>query len=422
MVSASDHVTVDGKPLPETPRRRLWRYHKPPGLVTTHSDPQGRPTVFERLPEELGRVISVGRLDLSSEGLLLLTNDGGLARHLELPATGWTRRYRVRAHGSVEEAALDRLRQGLILDGIRYGPIDARLERQQGSNVWLAMALQEGKNREVRKVLEALGLRVNRLIRIAYGPFQLGNLGRGEVAEVSSKVLREQLGKELARVRIIAGKHRGRAIRVPRTEGLRPTADRVREALFNILEHGLDWAGLDGARVIDAFAGTGAFGLEALSRGAARATFLDVDGAALLAIRRNAAAMGEARNVTLLKLDATRLPPPPGAASAPCDLAFLDPPYESGLALPALQGLASRHWLGPGAVAVVEVAAREPLAAAPRLHPARRAKLRRGAPGVPTPWRELDRLQRLKLTLRKAPQLPFLRLCVASATPPAQLC
>ena len=198
VVSPSDHVTTDGKPLPEAPRRRLWRYHKPPGLVTTHSDPQGRPTVFQRLPQELGRVISVGRLDLSSEGLLLLTNDGGLARRLELPATGWTRRYRVRAHGSVEEAALDRLRQGLTLDGVRYGPINARLERQRGSNVWLAMALQEGKNREVRKVLEALGLRVNRLIRVAYGPFQLGNLGRGEVAEVSPKVLREQLGKEPA--------------------------------------------------------------------------------------------------------------------------------------------------------------------------------------------------------------------------------
>lgn len=198
VVRTADQVTVDGKPLPETPRRRLWRYHKPPGLVTTHSDPQGRPTVFQRLPEELGRVISVGRLDLSSEGLLLLTNDGGLARRLELPATGWTRRYRVRAHGAVEEAALDRLRRGLTLDGIRYGPIDARLERQQGSNVWLALGLREGKNREVRKVLEALGLRVNRLIRVAYGPFQLGNLGRGEIAEVSSKVLREQLGKEPA--------------------------------------------------------------------------------------------------------------------------------------------------------------------------------------------------------------------------------
>jgi 23S rRNA pseudouridine2605 synthase len=196
LVSTSDRVVVDGAPLPEVPPRRLWRYHKPPGLVTTHRDPQGRPTVFERLPETLGRVISVGRLDLNSEGLLLLTNDGGLARRLELPSTGWTRRYRVRAHGSVEETALDRLRQGITLDGVRYGPIEARLERQQGSNVWLAVALHEGKNREVRKVLRALGLTANRLIRVAYGPFQLGNLGRGEVAEVSAKVMREQLGKE----------------------------------------------------------------------------------------------------------------------------------------------------------------------------------------------------------------------------------
>jgi 16S rRNA (guanine966-N2)-methyltransferase len=166
-------------------------------------------------------------------------------------------------------------------------------------------------------------------------------------------------------MRIIAGKHRGRAIRIPRTEGLRPTADRVREALFNILAHGIDWTGLEGARVIDAFAGTGAYGLEALSRGAAYVTFLDIDSTALLAIRRNAAAIGEARNVALLRLDASRLPPPPGAAAAPCDLVFLDPPYDSGLAVPALQGLASRRWIGPGAVAVIEVAAREPLAPPP---------------------------------------------------------
>jgi 16S rRNA (guanine(966)-N(2))-methyltransferase RsmD len=166
-------------------------------------------------------------------------------------------------------------------------------------------------------------------------------------------------------MRIIAGKHRGRAIRVPRIEGLRPSADRVRESLFNILEHGIDWAGLDGARVIDAFAGTGAYGLEALSRGSSHATFVDLDAAALAGIRRNAAAIGEARNVALLRLDATRLPPPPGAARAPCALAFIDPPYESGLAAPALQGLASRHWLDRGTLAVVEVAAREPLAPPP---------------------------------------------------------
>lgn len=166
-------------------------------------------------------------------------------------------------------------------------------------------------------------------------------------------------------MRIIAGKHRGRAIRVPQTEGVRPTADRVRESLFNILQHGLDWHGLAGARVVDAFAGTGACGLEALSRGAARATFLDIDRAALMAIRRNAAAIGEARNIALLQLDACRLPPPPGAAEAPCQLAFLDPPYESGLAMPALQALASKRWIGSSAIAVVEVAAREPLAPPP---------------------------------------------------------
>lgn len=166
-------------------------------------------------------------------------------------------------------------------------------------------------------------------------------------------------------MRIIAGKHGGRAIRVPRAEGLRPTAGRVREAVFNILEHGLASAGLGGARVIDSFAGTGAYGLEALSRGAARVTFLDIDETALLGIRRNAAAFGEARNIALLKLNATRLPSPPGTAYAPCDLAFLDPPYESGFAVAALQCLASRHWLGVGAIAVVEVAAREPLSPPP---------------------------------------------------------
>lgn len=194
-VGPGDVVTVDGEPLPARGQLRLWRYHKPSGLMTTHSDPQGRPTVFGKLPEALGRVISVGRLDMTSEGLLLLTNDGGLARHLELPSTGWRRRYRVRVHGAVDTAALARLAQGITVDGVRYGPIEAALERVQGSNAWLAMALQEGKNREVRKVLQALRLDVGRLIRIAYGPFQLGNLQRGEVDEVLGKVVREQLGK-----------------------------------------------------------------------------------------------------------------------------------------------------------------------------------------------------------------------------------
>lgn len=195
IVGAADTVTVDGRPLPEIPKVRLWRYHKPSGLVTTHRDPEGRPTVFERLPAELGRVISIGRLDLASEGLLLLTNSGALARHLELPATGWTRRYRVRVFGPVDEPALAALERGITLDGIRYGPIRAVVETSRGANAWLAVALKEGKNREVRRVLEHLGLKVNRLIRTGYGPFQLGHLGRGEVAEVRAKVIREQLGE-----------------------------------------------------------------------------------------------------------------------------------------------------------------------------------------------------------------------------------
>ena len=187
-------VTVDGAPLPELEPPRLFRYHKPAGLLTTARDPQGRPTVFERLPQGLPRLIAVGRLDLASEGLLLLTNDGALARHLELPATGWIRRYRARAHGTIEEARLKALAQGIAIDGVSYGLIEARLDRVQRSNVWLTLALREGKNREVRRVLEHLGLAVNRLIRVAYGPFQLGELERGAVEEVPRRVLRDQLG------------------------------------------------------------------------------------------------------------------------------------------------------------------------------------------------------------------------------------
>jgi 23S rRNA pseudouridine2605 synthase len=190
-------VAVDGTVLPPPPRARLWRYHKPPGLVTTHRDPENRPTVFQRLPAELGRVISVGRLDLTSEGLLLLTNSGALARHLELPSTGWTRRYRVRAFGTIEQAALNRLRAGIRLNGVDYGPIEAELELVKGSNVWMTLALREGKNREIRIVLDHLGLTVNRLIRMAFGPFQLGNLARGEVAPVPPKALKEQLGRSI---------------------------------------------------------------------------------------------------------------------------------------------------------------------------------------------------------------------------------
>jgi 23S rRNA pseudouridine2605 synthase len=193
-VTAASDVRVDGVPLASPERPRLWRYHKPAGLVTTHRDEKGRPTVFDALPKELPRVISVGRLDLNSEGLLLLTNDGALARRLELPATGWLRRYKVRVHGEVDPDRLAALDKGITLDGVAYGPIRASLERRQGSNAWIALALREGKNREVRRVLEHLGLPVTRLIRLSFGPFQLGNLGRGEIDEVPKKVLAEQLG------------------------------------------------------------------------------------------------------------------------------------------------------------------------------------------------------------------------------------
>lgn len=194
-VSPRDRITLDGQPVQRPEALRLWRYHKPAGLVTTHRDPAGRPTVFEHLPPELPRVISVGRLDLNTEGLLLLTNDGALARALELPSSGWLRRYRVRAFGRPDVEALAGLRQGITVDGIAYGPIEALLERADGANAWLTVALREGKNREVRTVLEAVGLKVNRLIRVSYGPFQLGHLPAGMVEEVPASAFPEMLGR-----------------------------------------------------------------------------------------------------------------------------------------------------------------------------------------------------------------------------------
>ena len=196
-VTARDRVTVDGEALPQRERTRLFLYHKPRGLITTHSDPQGRPTIFARLPNHLPRLISVGRLDFNTEGLLLLTNDGALARELELPATGWLRRYRVRAHGTVTQPQLDALRKGITISGIHYGPIDATVDRGQGSNMWLTFAIREGKNREVRNVLGHLGLTVTRLIRVSFGPFQLNELAEGDIEEVRTRTLREQLGDRL---------------------------------------------------------------------------------------------------------------------------------------------------------------------------------------------------------------------------------
>ncbi len=196
-VTENDHVVVDGEALPTRERTRLFLYHKPRGLLTSHGDPRGRPTIFERLPKDLPRLISVGRLDFNTEGLFLLTNDGALARVLELPATAWQRTYRVRAHGSVTQARLNELRTGVTIDGIHYGAIEAALERVQGSNVWLTFAIREGKNREVRNVLSHLGLEVARLIRVSFGPFQLGELAEGAIEEVPTRTLREQLGERV---------------------------------------------------------------------------------------------------------------------------------------------------------------------------------------------------------------------------------
>ena len=193
-VSSSDKITVDGKPVGEPEPARMWLYHKPAGLVTTERDEKDRPTVFASLPPEMPRVLSVGRLDLNSEGLLLLTNDGEIKRRLELPATGWLRRYRVRIKGSASEAQLDQLREGITVDGVKYQPMIVTFDRQQGANAWLTIALREGKNREIRRAMDAIGATVNRLIRVSYGPFQLGELKAGEVEELKQRVVRDQLG------------------------------------------------------------------------------------------------------------------------------------------------------------------------------------------------------------------------------------
>ncbi len=193
-VTVSDRIVVDGKEVGEPEPPRIWLYHKPAGLVTTERDEKDRETVFASLPENMPRVMSVGRLDLNSEGLLLLTNDGEIKRRLELPSTGWLRRYRVRINGAVSEDKLELLRKGITVEGVTYQPMTVTFDRQQGANAWLTVALREGKNREIRRAMQAIGVTVNRLIRISYGPFQLGELKAGEVEELRQRVVRDQLG------------------------------------------------------------------------------------------------------------------------------------------------------------------------------------------------------------------------------------
>lgn len=197
-VTGKDRILIDGTPLPEAEPIRLWRYNKPKGLVTTASDEKGRDTIFDKLPEDIPRTISIGRLDINTEGLLLLTNDGELARHIELPQTGWLRRYKVRANGSITQDKLDSLKKGVTIDGVKFGPVEATLIKQQGANCWFTIGLREGKNREIKRIAEHLGLNVNRLIRLSFGPFILGSLNDGEIEEVKSHILADQLGPKLA--------------------------------------------------------------------------------------------------------------------------------------------------------------------------------------------------------------------------------
>ncbi len=214
----SDRIIVDGKPVAAAEPARLWRYYKPSGLVTTANDEKGRPTVFDDLPEDLPRVMTVGRLDLTSEGLLLLTNDGEIKRKLELPKTGWLRKYRARVKGAPEDATFDPLRRGIVIDGERFQPMEITLDRVQASNAWVTVGIREGKNREIRRAMESVGLMVSRLIRVSYGPFRLGEMKPGEVEEIKAKIVRDQLGLE-------APPETPASAKVKRTRTVRPRRD-----------------------------------------------------------------------------------------------------------------------------------------------------------------------------------------------------
>ena len=384
-VGPSDRILVDGKPLPAAEPVRLWRYHKPRGLVTTHRDPQGRPTVFEKLPPEMPRVVSIGRLDFNTEGLLLLTNDGALARHLELPSTGWLRRYRVRAHGRVAQDSLDKLKDGIEIEGVRYGPIEATLDKEQGANVWLSIGLREGKNREVRKILSTLGARREpadpHLVRAvpaaragsrapsrscagacwpsSSGPRLARELGLAEEAEAVRRgrpPAPSSIGQD-EDVRIIAGSWRGRAFdHSGTTIAFGPTSDRVQG---RHLQH----PDARRRRIRARRRACASTCSPALARWdsrpcrAARRTAFSWRRTAPRArlLSRNIALLDFDASCEILAVDAARLGP--AGRRPPCNLAFLDPPYGKGLGERALAALAEGRWLAPDAIIVAEESA-----------------------------------------------------------------
>ena len=358
-ITPGDLVVVNGTLIDPPDRTRVWRYHKPDGLVTTHKDPQDRPTVFQRLPPELPRVVSVGRLDLNSEGLLLLTNDGALARKLELPANGWIRRYRVRAFGHVEPAALAALAQGVTIDGVRYGEIEAGLDSRKGDNCWMSVGLREGRNREVRRVMAHLGLQVTRLIRVVLRPVPTRQPaarrgGRGAhqgAARTAARRLNAHRRRRVARPRF------GRAPRPDHPPHRRPGAPgAVRPAAARALGRPGAVRGRHGAGRLRRHRCAGAGG--AVARGGAGGVHGAGPRRPGRAARQYRAPAARRRQASVLAVDATR--PPPGQPAA---LAFLDPPYGQDLGPRAVAALRAAQWLAAGAVVVLETGRAEAMPA-----------------------------------------------------------